>query len=212
MLAAPVRENIRLLDAVRPHLAPATVLTDTGSTKAAIVDAAAGLPFVGGHPVAGSSASGAAAARADLFAGRRWILTPGPRTSAGDLETVTAFVERLGARIVLLDPAGHDRIFSFVSHLPQIAVSTLMHVAGDGAGAEGLALAGQGLRDSTRLAASAPGVWRDVLATNRANIAAALDLLIAELVRVRDDPGGDELARVFESAAAWKRSLDDGPI
>jgi prephenate dehydrogenase len=207
-----VVENIRLLPAIRPHLSPAALVTDTGSTKAAVVEAAAGLRFIGGHPIAGGSTSGHGAASADLFAGRRWILTPTAGTAGADLARLTAFVETVGARVVLLDAAEHDRILALVSHLPQLAVSALMHVVGSQAGAGGLALAGPGLRDSTRLAASAPDIWQDVQATNEANITAALDLLIGELARLRDDPRGEALAAIFQSASAWKQTLDDTPI
>jgi len=212
ILAAPVLENISLLRAIQPHLQPSTIVTDTGSTKAAIVEAAQGLRFVGGHPIAGGTNSGRTSARADLFDGRRWILTPAPATPADDIQRVAALAERCGARVELLDAADHDRIFALVSHLPQLAVSALMHVAGSNGGAEGLALAGAGLRDATRLASSAPDIWRDVLATNRVSVAQALDLLINELARIRDDATGEELSRIFESAAAWKRRLDDAPI
>jgi len=212
VLAAPVLENIRLLDAVRPHLAPSAVVTDTGSTKAAIVGAADGIRFVGGHPITGGTASGAEAARPDLFEAQHWILTPTAGTLSAAVDVVSALVRTLGARVTLLDPDEHDRILALVSHLPQLAVSALMDAVGSAAGAAGLALAGPGLRDSTRLAGSAPGIWRDVLATNRAPIVAALDRLIAGLTRLRDDGDGAELTRIFESAVAWKQAMDERPL
>jgi prephenate dehydrogenase len=212
VLSAPVTENLRLLEAIRGFLLPSTLVTDTGSTKAAMAAAAAGVRFVGGHPIAGSSQGGAAAARPDLFVGRDWIVTPTASTPADDVARVSAFAATLGARVLPLDPAEHDRIFALVSHLPQIVVSALMHVVGRDAGAAGLALAGPGLRDSTRLAASPPGIWRDVLATNHAAIAPAIDRLIAELERLRDDVDGEALTRIFDSAAAWKRTLDERPL
>jgi prephenate dehydrogenase len=212
VLAAPVLENIGLLRAIAPVLAPAAIVTDTGSTKAAIVRAAAGLRFVGGHPVTGGTASGPSAARPDLFEGRRWILTPGDDADEAAVEAVRAFVESLGAVSVRLPPDDHDRIFAAVSHLPQLVISALMRQAGESAGPEGLALAGPGLRDSTRLASSPPGIWRDILATNRAEIAAVLDRLIGDLERLRDDADGGELTRIFERAASWKIELDERPI
>jgi prephenate dehydrogenase len=212
VLAAPVLENISLLRAIQPHLGPSTIVTDTGSTKAAIMEGAQGLRFVGGHPIAGVAGAGRTFARADLFAGRRWILTPGHSTPAADIKTVTVLAEWCGARVELLDAVDHDRIFALVSHLPQLAVSALMHVAGTHSGEEALALAGAGLRDATRLAASPPEIWRDVIATNRDSVSKALDLLIQALVEMRDDATGEALTRIFASAAASKRRLDDAPI
>ena len=147
ILSAPILENIRLLPLVRARVSPRTLITDTGSTKRAIVDAAAGLRFIGGHPVAGAAAAGREARRADLFAGRSWILTPTATDADEDVSRLSRFVEGLGACVQLLDAAEHDRIFALVSHLPQLVVSALMHVIGTRAGERGLALAGSGLRD-----------------------------------------------------------------
>ena len=208
VLAAPIHENIRLLSALKPQLSPSTILTDTGSTKAAVVAAAAGMRFVGGHPIAGGTVSGRAAARADLFSGRRWVLTPVRDTPAEDLARVAAFVESLGASVDLLGPDEHDRLFALTSHLPQLVVSALMDVVGAGAGAHGLALAGQGLRDTTRLADSPPEIWRDILDTNRAHIATAIDALIGILATLRNDATGQQLEAVFERAARWRQNLD----
>ena len=212
VLAAPILEIIRLLEQIRPRLAPGCVVTDTGSTKVAIVNAAAGLRFVGGHPIAGAAASGAAAARADLFAGCHWILTPTPATDTADTDRVRHFVSVLGAHPRVMGPAEHDRLFAYLSHLPQLAVSALMHTVGEQTGAGALALAGPGLRDSTRLAASPPDIWRDVMATNRPELGAAIDEMISALTRLRDDEDGEVLQAMFESAARWKRTLEDPPI
>lgn len=208
VLAAPIEEMLRLLPLLRPHLRVDAIVTDTGSTKRAIVAAAAGMRFIGGHPVAGAAAGGRAAARADLFVGRRWILTPVEATLEEDLARLRRFVEGLGAAADTLDAVEHDRLFAFVSHLPQLAVSALMDVAGSEAGERGLALAGTGLRDSTRLASSPPAIWRDIVRTNRANVDRAIGALIERLERLRDDPEGDELATLFESAARWRQTLE----
>ena len=209
ILSAPICANIRILPFLRPHLASHAVVTDTGSTKATIVGAAAGMRFVGGHPIAGAATSGRAASRADLFSGRPWLLTPRVETLTADVEHVRDFAEALGASVRLVDADEHDRLFAWLSHLPQLAISTLMHLAGSAVGADRLTLAGPGLRDSTRLASSPPEIWRDILQTNHGNIASSLDALIAVLGRLRDDPSGEVLTEIFESAVAWKRVLDD---
>jgi prephenate dehydrogenase len=208
VLSAPIAEIVGLLGALRPIVTPATLITDTGSTKAAIVSAAAGLRFIGGHPIAGAAASGLAAARADLFAGRPWVLTPTAGSDPGDLERLRAFVHGLGASPNVLDAAEHDRLFACVSHLPQLVVSALMDVVGTSVGAQGLALAGSGLRDSTRLASSPPAIWRDIARTNDANIRPAIDALIDALSRLRDDPDRSELTAIFERAARWRATLE----
>lgn len=209
VLAAPIGENIALLPALRAHLAPETVVTDTGSTKAAIVEAAGGMAFVGGHPIAGAASAGRAEARADLFAGRAWVLTPGPGAEVGHVDRVRRFVEALGATVHLVAPDEHDRLLAFVSHLPQFVVSALMDVVGSRAGAAGLALAGPGLRDTTRLAASPPAIWRDILETNHANIAGSIDDLITVLTQLRDHPTGPQLEATFENAARWRAVLTE---
>ncbi|HEY0873137.1 MAG TPA: prephenate dehydrogenase/arogenate dehydrogenase family protein [Vicinamibacterales bacterium] len=212
VLAAPILEIISLLDRIRPHVTADCVITDTGSTKTAVVAAAGNLRFVGGHPIAGAAASGAAAARADLFAGCHWILTPAHGTADADVERVRQFVSALGAHPRVMDPTEHDRLFAYLSHLPQLVVSALMHTVGAHTGTEALALSGGGLRDSTRLASSPPGIWRDVIETNRPQLNAALDDMIATLTTLRDDTSAESLRTIFGSAARWKRALEDPPI
>ena len=207
VLATPIRQIIEILPGLRRHISTQTIVTDTGSTKAAIVEAAGDMRFVGGHPIAGAATGGREAARADLFAGRPWILTPA-RAAAADVTRLRQFLGRLGADVRLLDAAEHDRLLALISHLPQVTVSAAMHVIGSRAGASGLALAGSGLHDSSRLAGSPPDIWRDILLTNRTNITSAIDALITVLSSLRDDETGQALARTFESAARWKRVLD----
>ena len=108
----------------------------------------------------------------------------------------------------IIDAAAHDRVLAFLSHLPQLTASALMQVVGDAVGQEGLALAGRGLADTTRLASSPAEIWRDITATNADEIAPALDQLIATLQDLRRDlPVGDRLADVFHGAASWRRAL-----
>lgn len=211
VLAAPVRQNIDVLRRLSEFVAGSALITDVGSTKREILREARALPerltFIGGHPLAGAAASGIASARPDLFDKRPWVLaTPAPDEGLSRLE---ALITGVGGIPIRMDADRHDALLAYLSHLPQLAVSALMHVVGERAGAEGLALAGRGLRDATRLATSPPGIWRDIAATNSEEIDGALDLLIRTLDRLKEDlRRGDELQQIFESAAAWKRLLE----
>ena len=214
ILAAPVKTNIALLAELDENLRQPAIVTDTGSTKRDIVSAAGALParfsFIGGHPLAGAAQGGLAHARPELFSGRPWLLAPtGGRDAGGAaLAKLTEFVTALGAVPRIMDAQAHDRLLAFLSHLPQLTASALMQVVGDSVGQEGLALAGRGLGDTTRLASSPPDIWKDIAATNADEIAPALDALIALLQDLRKDlADGDRLADVFTDAARWRATL-----
>jgi len=213
VLAAPIRANVTLLGAIAPHVRAKTVVTDTGSTKRAICAAAAdshrGIAFIGGHPMSGAAKGGAAHARADLFEGRPWVLTPGAGISGEASARLDAFVTGLRAVPHVMTPELHDRLVGAVSHLPQLTASALMHVVGRLAGDAGLEIAGSGLLDSTRLAASPPAIWKDIAATNEDVLHDALTELIHTLTELRDTlETGDALESVFTSAARWRSALE----
>ena len=215
ILAAPVRQNLKLLAEIAQRLPSTTIVTDVGSTKQSIVNAAAALSctgsFVGGHPIGGAEQGGFGFARPDLFRHRPWIFTPGPSTPATVLERVFDFARGLGARPSSMDAAEHDRVMAFLSHLPQLAASALMDVIGSSAGENGLRLAGRGLVDTTRLASSPPDTWRDVCATNAEAVGEALDVLIDRLSDLRADlQSGEAVTRVFTEAARWRAELMSG--
>ena len=217
VLAAPVKQNMALLEALDEHVRQPAVVTDTGSTKREIVAAARALPprftFIGGHPLAGAARGGLEHARPDLFVGRPWLLTPnredGGRLDRSDaLDKISAFISALGAKPQVLAADAHDRLLAFLSHLPQLTASALMQVVGDAVGPAGLDLAGRGLADTTRLASSPPDIWTDIAATNADEIGHALEVLIALLEELRRDLGrGDRLTDVFTSAARWRERL-----
>lgn len=212
ILAAPARRNIELVGRIADALPESAIVTDTSSTKREIVAAARALPsrltFIGGHPLGGAARSGIDHATADLFKGRPWLFTPAPGSSPVALESLQRFVSGLGAEPKTMEADAHDRILAFLSHLPQVTVSALMSVIGDAIGADALTLAGRGLADTTRLASSPAGVWRDICATNRDNIATALDLLIERLQELRADlADGDRLTEVFDAANQWREAL-----
>jgi len=212
ILAAPVKQNVALLAQLAEHLERPAIVTDTGSTKREMLAAAAGLPgrltFVGGHPLGGAAVGGLEHARPDLFRKRPWILTPDPGTPAAAVASLSAFVTALGSTPSVMPAGEHDRVLAFLSHLPQLTASALMGVVGSAVGAGGLALAGRGLIDTTRLASSPSGIWRDITASNADQIGPALDALIAVLQGLRDDlPAAGRLEEVFADAAAWREQL-----
>ena len=213
ILAAPVRANLEIVRELPSHVPGEATITDVGSTKREMLAAAAAalptrLRFVGGHPLAGAAVGGLEAARPDLFNGRPWLLTAESRDPA--LQHMKAFVEGLGAQPHVITAEEHDVLVAYLSHLPQLAASALMQAVGERVGEQGLAFAGRGLSDTTRLAASPVGIWRDIVATNADNLSRAIDEIIGILERLKPGtPGGDAaLAQTFESAARWKKALE----
>jgi prephenate dehydrogenase len=178
VLSTPVDVILETIPRLR-DIAPHARVMDTGSTKRSIVAAARAAQlanFLGGHPMAGSENTGPDAGRADLFDARPWFLI-GESAAAN----TGRFVQQLGATPVYMndDGSAHDRLVAAVSHLPQVVVSALMARVGEAVGPDGLAYAGGGLRDTTRLAASEARVWESILATN----ADALQPLLLDLAR-----------------------------
>lgn len=174
------------------------LVTDAGSTKAAICAQGRKLKtgrFVGGHPMAGKESRGVEHADADLFRGRPYVLT------AREPELIE-WIERIGARLVILDPSDHDRQVAFVSHLPQLLSTALASVL---SGRD--QIAGPAAADLTRLAVSPYDIWRDIFATNAEPIDAALSAFIARLEELRRDLRGPVMERVFSEAAAAARTM-----
>lgn len=202
----PARASAVVQEALRLYL-DATV-SDVCSTKAQLQrdvegsDAESGR-FVPGHPLAGREVSGAGAARADLFADRVWALTPSERTERARVAQVRRLVESLGALVVVTEAEQHDRAVALTSHTPQV-VASLVASGLSPLGDVDVRLSGQGLRDVTRLAASDPDLWTEILASNAVPVSDALDGLIERLVGVRDGlrAGAEGAERVREALAA----------
>jgi prephenate dehydrogenase len=166
------------------------VYTDVASTKARILDdaRAAGCDlssYVPGHPMAGRELSGPAAARAELFVGRRWALCPDRATAPAAVHAVSELARRCGAEPVVLSAAAHDEVVAAVSHAPHLVSSALAarFVTAD---ETLLSLVGQGLRDVTRIAGGAPDLWRDILEQNADSVATVLDAVAADLADAAD--------------------------
>ncbi|MDI6709499.1 MAG: prephenate dehydrogenase [Bacillota bacterium] len=173
VLATPVGAILPTLERIASHLAPGATVTDVGSTKEQIVARAetvipSACAFVGGHPMAGAETAGVRHADRYLFEGAFWVLTPTPRTLPQALECLRRMAARLGSRVIELAPAEHDLMVAAVSHLPHIVAAALANTVGDMAGGDrALSLAAGGFRDTTRIAASSPEMWRDIFASNR---------------------------------------------
>jgi prephenate dehydrogenase len=212
-LAQPIIRILELFDQLDPHLKPGALVTDAGSTKMEINERASvirrGL-FLGGHPMAGKESRGVAAAEADLFVGRPYILTP---SRPADLEepSVVEFldwVRRIGSRPIVLDPAAHDELVALASHLPQLASTALAAaLSGQPAASKIGQVAGPGLIDSTRLALSPFDVWDDILNTNTAEIDKALATYIETLQQIRRELTAGSLEERFEAAEDFSKDL-----
>ena len=188
------------------------LVTDVASVKAPLTGLMDDPRYVGGHPMAGSEQEGVAGARADLFTGAVWVLTPVPATDDEAFARIRSVVSSLGAEVVALPPEEHDRMVAVVSHVPHLAAATLMSLADERSSEHRalLRLAAGGFRDMTRVASGHPAIWPDICATNRDAIVAALDRYLAELTAVREVvASGDRQALVarLDAARAARRSL-----
>jgi prephenate dehydrogenase len=209
ILAAPVNVILGTIPMLPHVISRDTLVLDTGSTKHAIMRAAGAARiehFVGGHPMAGGTSI--ADASPALFDGRPWFLTN--PDSSGAVARASRLVEALGARPVVLSDhgEGHDRLMAAVSHLPQVTATMLMTVVSRAVGADNLHWAGNGLRDTTRLAASPAAMWQSVLASNSVELKPLLKHLAAELASFADhldDP--DTVTKLFDEANRAKSRL-----
>ncbi len=213
VLASPVSANLAWLDRLA-SMDTRALITDVGGTKRQMnvmaTELGARVSFVGGHPMAGSDRSGFGASDADLFQERRWFIVPTPLSTAAHLSQLHDFIVTLGAKPAVVDADAHDRVMAAVSALPQVTASALMAVVGERVDIDGLRMAGPGLRDTTRLAASAATWMTDGLAHNSREVADAIDALIGELRAIRDQLDTPERsASLFARAQEWRRALID---
>ena len=194
---------------------PGAVVTDVGSVKRHVleeVEAAANRAdlhrFVGGHPMGGSERSGPDRAAAAVIDGIVWVLTATPWTDEAAISRVEAWVVRVGASPVRMDADQHDRLVAMVSHLPQVASTALMGLAAieEAGEPEILLLAAGGFRDLTRLAASSPRLWSDILLANREAIGRAIDLYVRRLLEIRDMVNSGRQEAVEEAFAVAKEA------
>lgn len=173
-LATPVLAMPAALKLIVPHLRPGAILTDGGSVKGEVIAALepllpSNLHYVPGHPISGTERSGATAAFATLYRGKRCILTPTERTDAEALALVTALWQAVGSDVMIMDAEKHDRILAAISHLPHMVAYALVNAVGsyDRYEENILLYSAGGFRDFTRIASSDPTMWRDIALTNR---------------------------------------------
>jgi prephenate dehydrogenase len=225
LLGMPVGQMEAAMYALEPHLGPDTLVTDGGSTKSDVVAAAQAAfgdrigQFVPGHPIAGAEKSGVAAATAELYRGKRVVLTPLPANAAESVARVRAVWEACGANVSELTPAEHDSVFAAVSHLPHILAFALVHQLARRENSDVLfGFAAGGFRDFTRIASSHPEMWRDICLANRVALIKELDAYMGELLKTRvllaaGDSAG--LESMFASARArrdaWLDTLSPLP-
>lgn len=166
---------------------PQLIVTDVAGVKHTIVQRVTDPRFLGGHPMAGSELKGLKGARADLFQGCTWVLTPTPHTVAPLYSRLHGHLREIGAQVVAVSSSDHDRLVALASHVPHLLAGALMNQAADAAREDAvlLQLAAGGFRDMTRIAAGDPAIWPDILFENRDAITAALGALEDRLSRVR---------------------------
>jgi prephenate dehydrogenase len=222
LIAVPVQQTHRVLEQLRDTARTATIITDAGSTKRDFVAAVRQVfgphapSVVPAHPIAGAEQTGVDAASADLFEGKRVVLTPLPENDSRAVSTVKAMWQACGAQVVSMSAQRHDEIFSAVSHLPHVLAYTLVHLIASRSGADELfSFAAGGFRDFTRIAGSSPEMWRDICIANKDAIAADIESFQRALAQVSAEVregNGEALGAMFEAARrareAWLRSSE----
>lgn len=220
ILATPVDTYERHLKEWAHCLRPGAIVSDVGSVKGMLVEQSeaampAGVHFVGAHPIAGKEKTGVAAGSDQLFKGARCILTPTKRTDPQALERMKYLWEEAGSIVLTMDPHLHDQILGAVSHLPHIAAFALMNALADLRDHRLAALdlaghSGGGLRDTTRIAASSPEMWRDIFLWNRSNLVSYIDEyqksldVLKGLIKAGDAVG---IEKVLERAKGEREKL-----
>lgn len=220
LVAVPVAATEATFKAIRHLVTPDMLIMDVGSTKRDVIDAARRVlrdqvgVFVPAHPIAGKELSGVEHADPHLYAGRQVILTPIERTLTAQLSKAQQVWQALGCQLKLMSPEAHDAAYAAVSHLPHmIAFAAMNAISGQASGDDFLSLAGPGFRDFTRIAASDPSVWRDILMSNREELLAqskhfqrALHAFETALHAGNPDALETLIKRASETRAHWQMS------
>jgi prephenate dehydrogenase len=225
LLAVPVAATEATFKAIRHLVEPGMLLMDVGSTKRDVVDAARRVlkervvSFVPAHPIAGKEVAGVGHADATLYNGRQVILTPIPQTPLELVQKATDVWSAIGSQVLRMTPENHDAAFAAVSHLPHLlAFAYFSSVAGQPAGKDFLSLAGPGFRDFTRIAASDPTVWRDILLSNREELLKqsqrfrhSLDAMEHVLTSANGEALEDLIRAASQARSAWQMNAVKPP-
>ena len=219
VLAVPVGTIVDLVRLLGPGLSGTALLTDVGSTKVAVMKAAAaafgkqtGKRFLASHPMAGKENSGMEAADARLFEDAAWFITPflDQNILTGKCREWISWMGKIGARVAPMDAQQHDRLCAWISHLPQMISTGLAAALVEEFGTELplLEAGGRALREMTRISASPYSMWRDIALTNKKHLSHALLQMEQKLAHIRENLGSRELAAEFEVAHRLKRTKD----
>ncbi len=217
VLATPVLAIVDLIGRLGPSLGKGTLLTDVGSTKSLVMETAvkvfgkdAGTRFLGGHPMAGKESGGVDFADADLFKGAVWFFTPlrGQNVNEGMAGEFAGWIDQIGARVAMMPAADHDRLCSWISHLPQMISTALAGALVDEFGEEAplLPAGGRALQEMTRISASPYSMWRDIAVSNKKNIEDAMLKLEQRMAHIRENLGTRALAEEFERAHQLRKA------
>ena len=218
LLAVPVAATEATFKAIKHLITPQTLVMDVGSTKRDVVDAARRVlreqvgSFVPAHPITGREVSGVEHADVDLYMGKQVILTPIERTLTAHLQKAVDVWTALGCHVLKMAPEAHDAAFAAVSHLPHLIAFALMNgITGQAAGQDCLSLAGPGFRDFTRIAASDPHMWRDIMVANREELLAqsqifqrSLQAMEALIASGNTEALEEQIAQASDTRAHWR--------
>ena len=212
ILATPVNAILEIIDLLGKEFRRGCIVTDIGSTKSAIVERAEkalhhSVLFVGSHPLAGSEKKGPTHANAQIYEGASCIMTPTDKTNRLAKEKVKHFWAQIGCQVKLMSPHEHDEALAYISHLPHLTAFALMKIIPD----QFLELATPGLKDTTRIAASDPELWRDIAFSNHKNVLKSLDETVKLLALMRKAiiaKDGDGLVDIFKQARAKREGIE----
>jgi prephenate dehydrogenase len=214
LFAIPVGQFIDTAKKINGTFKKGAIVTDVGSIKGKLVrDMEAlmpeGISFVGGHPIAGSDKTGIDTATADLFSGARCMLTPTEKTDKTALKKVIELWESIGSKVSTLDADEHDRIYAAISHLPHVVAYAIVNTVAD-TNSSYLGYAGNGFKDTTRIAASSPELWRDISLMNRENILELIELLKKNLDKIGrhlKESDAEAVEKEFNKAKALRENV-----
>lgn len=214
VLSTPVGVFGEIIKGIKDTLKKGSIVMDVGSVKGAnVYQIESMMPedvfYIGSHPIAGSDKSGIDDAKADLFKSALCIITPTENSDLEALRKIALLWESLGAKIQYMDPYKHDEVYAAISHLPHIVAYALVNTIGD-IDSEFIEFAGQGFKDTTRIAQSCPEMWRDIVIQNRTNLLKFLDTFIKNIEKIKgylESMDADAIKEVFSRAREFRKRI-----